>query len=80
MTDRTRVTGWNMGVGPLKRMEVFLEGHVTPDQAIEFAGERGMNLDGHINIAHEVFNLPKWYKAGNGEIRGPFRTRGKTSL
>ncbi len=72
MTKRTRVSGWKAGPDRAedpRPMEVFFDGHLTPEQAIKRAGETDMALDGYISVEHQVVDLPKWYRQSGGTIR-----------
>ena len=48
-------------------MEVFVNGHVPPEQAIIAADDAGMNLCGHLTVEHQTVNLPRWYKPAGEE-------------
>lgn len=69
MIDRTRVSGWDVrGYSP-RPMEVFIDGHVTPEAAITEAGTQGMFVEGHINIEHQIIDLPRWHKPIDGVLK-----------
>ncbi len=62
MIERTRVSGWDTRAEPAVPIEVFLEGHVAPETAIDLASERGLDSDAYVTVQHQIIDLPKWVK------------------
>ena len=69
MNRRTRISGWTLVAAgePNKPFEVFAKKHISPENAIAFARQRGIDLNGYISIEHQITGLPRWYReAGPG--------------
>lgn len=69
MTERTRVSGWDTRTDPIRGIDVFLEGHVAPEAAIEEASKQGMDSDGYITVQHQIVDLPKWVKPKGDDLK-----------
>ena len=47
---------------PPRPIEVFMEGHVAPEDAIVTAATRGLDSEGYVTVQYQVVDLPKWVK------------------
>jgi hypothetical protein len=72
MKKVTRIEGWTHHTEPVNTKWLVVDGHISVPEAIARAGAAGFDVrdKAHIDISHQMVDLPEWSGAVADLIKG----------